>query len=268
MNIYYDSANHRLVFVKDKADSRFWESHWDTYKIHQIIRPAVFSRSVLSPTGKYLPKGSRILEGGCGQAQYVWALHSKGYEAYGVDYARETVERIKNMIPEIKISYGDVRDLDFSDNFFDGYWSLGVIEHFYDGFEDIASEMKRVIRPGGYLFLTFPCISGFREKKIKEGKYDIWQESPELTSNFYQFALSSENVESEFIKNGFELVAKKKNAGFKGMKDEIEPGRLKQTMQNMFNSKNYLIKGLKWGFDQVLSPYFGHMQLLILKNSK
>lgn len=268
MKIFFDKSNYRLVFIREKADSKFWESHWDNYTIHQTIRPAIFSRDIIKPTEKYLSKGSRVLEGGCGLAQYVWTLRNRGYDAYGVDYAKETVAKIKNAIPDLKISYGDVRDLEFSDNFFDGYWSLGVIEHFYNGFDEIASEMKRVIRPGGFLFITFPCISRFREKKINKGKYEIWEEQPDLISNFYQFALSTKTIESVFIKNGFELVSRKKNAGVKGLKDEIKNKIVKKTMQKIFDSKNYAFKGVKWGLDQMLAPYFGHMQVLIFKNLK
>ena len=60
---------------------------------------------------------AKILEGGCEIGQNVYGLKSWGYEAYGVDFARETVERTKKEFPELKIFVQDVRKLDFPDNF-------------------------------------------------------------------------------------------------------------------------------------------------------
>ena len=41
---------------------------------------------------------------------------------------------------------------------------LGVIEHFYDGYEDVLDEIYRVIKDRGYLFLVF-LICLFRKLK-------------------------------------------------------------------------------------------------------
>jgi len=42
--------------------------------------------------------------------------------------------------------------LKFPNNFFDGYWTLGVIEHFWEGYNQIIEEAKRVIKPGDIYF--------------------------------------------------------------------------------------------------------------------
>ena len=62
---------------------------------------------------------------------------------------------MKRHRPELHPVLGDVRNLPLEDDSVDGYWSLGVIEHLYDGYGDIFREMYRVIRRDGYLFLTF-----------------------------------------------------------------------------------------------------------------
>ena len=267
MEKYYDPKAHRLIFLKKKADASFWESHWQKYDRRQTIRPAIYSRAILNPTKKYLLKGARVLEGGCGLAQNVWALHASGYDAYGIDYAKKTVDKLNANIPELNVRYGDVRKLEFETNFFDGYWSLGVIEHFYDGFDRIATEMRRVVRSGGYLFLTFPCISWLRELKIKHQKYPIWAENT-YQSEFYQFALHSASVAETFKKYDFVLNEKTKFAGFKGLKDEVEEGYIRDKMQRLYDSKRLLSKGFVWGLNQIISPLTGHMQLMIFQNIK
>ncbi len=68
-------------------------------------------------------------------------MQAHGYQSAGVDFAKETIERVKEIIPKLDVRVGDVRDLQFPDNYLTGYWSLGVIEHFWDGYYDILEEM-------------------------------------------------------------------------------------------------------------------------------
>jgi 2-polyprenyl-3-methyl-5-hydroxy-6-metoxy-1,4-benzoquinol methylase len=80
---------------------------------------------------KYLPyKNNRILEGGCGDGHLVDAMNYWGYKVVGVDFAPKTVAKIKEVMPGLDVRLGDVQALDFEDEYFDGYWSMGVIEHF------------------------------------------------------------------------------------------------------------------------------------------
>lgn len=170
MQRYYDSKFDRLIYIGQAATDQFWDEHWETDDFRKAITSNPNSY-VTKITKKYLSIGSRILEGGCGQANNVYALHKYGFDVIGLDYASETVKKIKLNAPELSIKLGDVRKLPFDDNYFDGYWSLGVIEHFWLSYDDIASEMARVIRGGGYLFITFPMMSSLRQWKAKNNKF-------------------------------------------------------------------------------------------------
>src|SRR5262245_32690199 len=95
MKKYYDDANKRVVYVQKKADSAFWDSHWSHYSSEKFIEDVkVKNRFVLGETQKYLPKGSVVLEGGCGKGQNVYTLQVAGYDVHGVDFAADTVERV------------------------------------------------------------------------------------------------------------------------------------------------------------------------------
>ena len=175
MKVFYDKENNRLVYIGKAATSEYWDEHWLSNKdLKQIVTRG--SRFVVKITKKYLRKGSKILEGGCGIGDKVYTLQKAGYDAYGVDYAETTVKRVKELFPDLKIRVADVRRLPFEDGFFDGYWSLGVIEHFYEGYDEIALEMKRVLRKGGILFLTCPVMSPLRRLKAKMGLYPLFKE--------------------------------------------------------------------------------------------
>ena len=102
---------------------------------------------------------------------------------------------VKKYAPELKVCIGDVGELPFKNRYFDGYWSLGLIEHYYYGFESMLKEMYRVLRPSGYLFLTFPSMNMLRSMKARLGKYEIVpKDYNPNTDNFFQFALNADDV--------------------------------------------------------------------------
>ena len=132
MKAYYDKENKRLVCIGESATPQFWDTHWNIEKFKESIEKRKNDRFVLETLGKYIPdKKGRILEGGCGRGHVVYCMHSHGYKTIGVDFARKTIEQIKKAILELDVRKGDVRCLQFPDDYFIGYWSIGVIEHFW-----------------------------------------------------------------------------------------------------------------------------------------
>lgn len=259
---YYDRKNNRLIYIGNSSDDEYWDNHWEDKDFKQKVK---IGRNLLVSfyTKKYLPKESTVLEGGCGRGQNVYMLDKMGYRCIGIDYAQKTVEKVKSLVPEVDIRLGDVRKLDFDDEYFDGYWSLGVIEHFYNGYEDIINEMRRVLKPNGVLFLTVPTMSVLREKKALTHKYPLWDNKPENIKNFYQFALDPKQVIKDFEAIGFELLEMKPYDGFKGLKDEV--GVLKKPMQYIYDSKNILFKVFRKVLDTMIRRYSSHMTLFVLR---
>jgi len=191
------------------------------------------NRFVLHYTNKYLPRGSRVLEGGCGIGHNVNTLFNNGYDAYGVDFAKETVSKVKQAVPELNIATGDVRQLDFDNDYFDGYWSLGVIEHFVSGYEAILAEMYRVLRTGGYLFLTVPSMSPLRRAKARLGLYRA-NDNP-MADRFYQYAFLPGRIIRDFTENNFKFILHRPTHGLKGLKDEI--GLMQRSLQYIVDSQ-------------------------------
>jgi len=218
---------------------------------------------IVNTTAKYLPKRSKILEGGCGRADKVYALWIAGYDAYGVDYAKETVAKINETVPELKVTFGDIRHLDFPDCFFDGYWSIGVIEHFFDGYMSIAEEMHRVIRKKGYLFITVPTMSVLRKIKASLRLYPGYEDDNEIRKKFYQFALSKESVIENFHSIGFKCVKYSHRDGVKGLKDEI--AILNPPLQWCWEAKSIFARVMKKITDITVKNFSGHMAFFVFK---
>ncbi|ODS37375.1 hypothetical protein BEH94_07820 [Candidatus Altiarchaeales archaeon WOR_SM1_SCG] len=265
---YYDKVNHCLVYIEQKASSDFWDSHWNIDDFKSMVEGSKNNSFILKNTRRFFQKG-KILEGGCGMGGNVYCLHYNGYSAFGVDFARKTVEKINKHFPELNVTEGDVRNLKFDDDFFNGYWSLGVIEHFYEGYDDILKEMERVVNKGGYVFLTFPYMSPLRRFKVKLGLYEKYNNDIDL-NNFYQFALDAVAVKNNFKKHGFVLKYGKPFDGLKGFKDEISI--LKPILQKLYDYKggNYLIHRFRSLLTNFLAKFSAHCMLMIFqkKNPK
>jgi len=264
---YYDKQNKRLVYIGESASPDFWDRLFDTENFRETIERGKNDRFILKILKKYIPdKKERILEGGCGGGRIIYCMHVHGYKSIGIDSAKKTVDRLKKIFSELDVRIGDVSNLQFPDNYFIGYWSIGVIEHFWRGYHDVLKEMRRVLVDGGYIFLSFPYMSPLRRLKAKLGLYQEFADGGE--GRFYQFALNVNIVIRELEANGFRIIEERPLAGIKGLKDEVS--LFKSMLQGLFSYKgtSLWIRGLRFLLDMLLAPFTGHTIFLVLKKSK
>lgn len=272
MKVIYDRAQNQLVCYRKDINNSFWENHWRNTDISSLYKSLSKYNLLRRITKKYLsPQDGLILEGGCGIGQFVYSLSQAGYECIGIDTAEETVAKIKSLYPALNVTVMDVRKLDFPDNYFAGYWSIGVIEHFLEGYDDILNEMFRVVKPGGYMFVRVPVMSFLRRLKAFFGLYEtISSNNNENISKvyFYQFIFSHKKIINDFAKKELELVEMRNKGGIKGSGDEIP--MLKAALQYIaqLRNKNLVFKSFVKLLDIILSPITGHTCLFVFKKAK
>jgi len=262
---FYDTKNKRLILLNEKATPEFWDRHWKIEDFVRKIKSGKNHRLIKRFTKKFLKPGSKILDGGCGIGQNVYGLKYWGYDAYGVDFAKETIKKVEKEFPELNVSVQDLIKLDFPSNFFDGYWSLGVIEHFWEGYGEILNEAERVIRPEGYLYLAFPFMSPLRKLKARLGLYKIF-EGKINEDEFYQFILSKEGVKLDVEEYGFQFVSKYFYDATKGIKSEIS--LLKPILQKIYDCQNISAKGIKFLISLLFSRISAHCILLVFQKKE
>ena len=111
---------------------------------------------------KYAPfndcKNKKVLEVGLGAGCDAAELIKGGAEYYGIDVTQNSVDFVKerlgysfNLNTE-NISKNDATSIPFPDDYFDMIYSFGVIHHIEDT-ENVVSEFKRVLKPGGKIFV-------------------------------------------------------------------------------------------------------------------
>lgn len=98
----------------------------------------------------------RVCDLGCGPGQIARYLHERGVDVFGIDLSPGMVEQAQRANPGIHFQQGDMRALALSDD------SLAGIAAFYslihiprDEVASVLKELRRVLRPGGVLLLSF-----------------------------------------------------------------------------------------------------------------
>lgn len=273
--IYFDKKRKKILHFRKKMRKNFWDLHW--LKNSDILMTNVLNFNpkslVCRITQRFLiPEDGPILEGGCGLGNNVYQLKRMNFDATGIDSAKATIRRLKKEVPEIKVQLADVRKIPFPDNYFAGYWSLGVIEHFFEGYDEIAKEMKRVIKLKGYLFLSFPYMSPFRKLKVNFHLYKVMNQNFYLNKAasriFYQYILNKDEVIKDFNNIGLKLKYAEPFGGIKGFKDEIFFLKffIKRFLQILYDKRNSnFINRIKGFLDKILVKFFGHSILLVFQ---
>lgn len=166
----------RLAWFGDKPNEDFWSVYWRK-KISKIYYENLKSVKLNeSPIGKILSTeldiGNRVIEAGCGSGTWVAILSNHGYDVLGIDFSKDLIEYVHLINPAINVNLGDALDIKSEDNYFDAYLSFGVIEHRLGGPEPFLKEASRVVKPGGKIILTVPCVGSLRLLKAKLGMYE------------------------------------------------------------------------------------------------
>lgn len=120
-----------------------------------------------------LPKGSRIIDIGCGIGGSSRILaRDYDFDVVGVTISSEQVKRASQLTPKdlsCRFQVMDALNLKFQDGSFDGVWSVEAGAHILDK-QRYADEMLRVLRPGGVLAVA--DWNRCNDKKLSLGLVD------------------------------------------------------------------------------------------------
>jgi SAM-dependent methyltransferase len=140
-----------------------------------------FDRDCLDRLAREVGDLGPICDMGCGPGQIARYLHRQGVDALGVDLSPRMIAEAQRLNPEIHFHQGDMLNLPDANNSWGGIAAFYCILHIpREQVADALREMKRVLKTGGVLLITFHM-----GEEIEH--LDQWWEKPvNLDFAFYQ----------------------------------------------------------------------------------
>jgi ubiquinone/menaquinone biosynthesis C-methylase UbiE len=134
---------------------------------------------------KYLKKGDKILDIGCGSGRDSIFLAKQGFEVWGIDISKEAIKKAKEKFRAKNLHFlvGDIKDLKFKDEFFDAVYSGWVLQSI--PLKKASLEIFRVLKKGGVAFLAFLLNT----KIIATGKITEFHKKEDIISTYKNFQI-------------------------------------------------------------------------------
>ncbi|CAN5912496.1 hypothetical protein BH11GEM1_BH11GEM1_02050 [soil metagenome] len=201
------------------VDPQHWDAYWresqvPSKRVYALIASA-YRRLFIRPRlhhalDRNFARGARLLHAGCGGGQVDQGMHDR-MRITPLDISPDALRLYHANNPDARaIHHGDILALPFADATFDGYYSLGVIEHFTDGvIQRILAEAKRVLRPDGTVVLFWPharatsvIVLGLAHRLLARSGSRTQLHPPEVS-----LLTSRRMAEDHLARSGFKVVS-------------------------------------------------------------
>ena len=146
----------RAVDAYFDAESSFWDEIYAASNVYAVIHQDRHALALELIGEIDLPRGSRVLEVGCGAGLMTVALAQHGYQIDATDSAPAMVERARQNVhaagasSQVTVRGADAHSLRFEDEAFSVVVALGVLPWLHSP-DRAVREVARVLQPGGYL---------------------------------------------------------------------------------------------------------------------
>jgi len=147
-------------------------------------------------------KVKRVLDLGSGCGRHIILLARHGFDVFGIDISEEGIKITKIWLKKKKLKanlkIASIYDkLKYPDGFFDAVISIQVLQHgTIEKIKKAVSEIGRVLRPGGIIFIT---VSGrYSEGKIR---HCLVKTAKRIARNTYVPTIGEEKGLTHYIFN-------------------------------------------------------------------
>lgn len=183
-----------MIFNTQKSYDQVATEYAEKFKDEMDDKP--FDRDCLDRLAREVGDLGPICDLGCGPGQIARYLHRKGVPTLGVDLSPRMIAEAQRLNPEIHFHQGDMLALPNADHSWGGIAAFYCIIHIpRERVVEALREMKRVLKPGGMLLLSFHI--GDEIKHLDE-----WWEKPVILD--FVFFLPEE-MERWLREAGYEL---------------------------------------------------------------
>jgi 2-polyprenyl-3-methyl-5-hydroxy-6-metoxy-1,4-benzoquinol methylase len=226
-----------LVFhneVSGDAELREYYSHY--YHEENLSFSAITEaryKDLLSGFERYRRAG-RLLDVGCGAGHFLKVAIDNGWSAHGTEIAAGAFEHLSAL--GVNLFRGELQSAGYADGWFDVVHCSEVLEHLLDP-SALLRECRRVLRPGGLLYLTTPNYNSLSRRLIGHrwrviGKEHICYFTPRVLSRalgeagFAKAEVTTRNIDPNELKKVFARRPAPSGTGFQAEATERLRGRL------------------------------------------
>ncbi|HNV69872.1 MAG TPA: class I SAM-dependent methyltransferase [Candidatus Ozemobacteraceae bacterium] len=146
----------------------YWDKTWSKFLKYQ---------GMIAPSGKLIQlligmveRGGTVLDLGCGEGRNTIYMARVGFRVVGLDLSQKGVRVLANNLFEEEVRatalVGDTRRLPFALGSFDAILAHNLFDHVDAETSKIGlQECYRVLKPGGYLLLTWDSLPQHLDRK-------------------------------------------------------------------------------------------------------
>jgi len=215
-------------------------------------RFVTFSQAV-KQLKKLVPKGN-LLDIGAASGIFVKVACDAGYNACGVEPSKWLSQYGREKYG-VNIYQGIMEGAKFAENSFDIITMWDVLEHVPDPMS-VLREAKRIIKPGGYLFINYPRIDDPLAKVFKRSWWFL------LSVHLYYF--TPKTLKAYLSKNGFEILSHSPHIQTLAYPYLVERLGEYSKLLAKIASVPLSVPGIK----NMLIPYFASQYLIIARCNK
>ncbi|WFR56579.1 class I SAM-dependent methyltransferase [Anaerocolumna sp. AGMB13025] len=124
---------------------------------------------------QYVSEDAAILDLGCGYGRTLNDIYQHGFRnLVGIDFSEGMINRGKKQFPFLDLRVKCNKDIDFDDNSFDAVILFAVLTCISSDLEqlDLVKEIKRVLKPGGYLFINDFLLNNDERNLMRYAAYE------------------------------------------------------------------------------------------------
>lgn len=155
-----------INFKSGIVDPQNWNAYWEnkkktTFVLYDIIaafyRKFIIKRSLNHFIKENFEKDAKVLHAGCGGGQVDTDIRDF-ISIHALDISEKALKFYEKINPKkCEVIHGDIFDIPKPNEYFDGIYNLGVMEHFEEKeIIKILKEFNRTLKPKGKIILFWP----------------------------------------------------------------------------------------------------------------
>lgn len=228
-------TNPKIIIPPEKT-VHFYDEPKEYYSSIYDEDPLKIFNHTLNMIERFIKQKGRLLDIGAGKGEFLAAAKMRGWEVFGIELSKNFVDYAKQKYA-LSIQNCDLEKADFPNDYFDVVTLNMVLEHIENP-HNLISQINRILRKGGLLYIEVPNMDSLLLKVIKiYYKFKLKDWSPLLSPLHYPYHCYGYTISSlKLLCNLNSFVIIKFfvfGIGLRGFHPNIKLNRFKRSMINL-----------------------------------